>query len=497
MKKILMFLFLCCWICGYGQNRPNYFEWPSFEVYTHPVTKLKGLLAHGEGTVLFNAQYQELSPAMNGYIAKYNDKYGVIDRYNNVIIPFVFEDPIRYQLYDAPIPYIIFKRDGLQGVALANGEVIIEPVYKYVSYAKGDFFVVGSGVKELGIINTKNEVILPIKYKDKKIKEELKKLPESSEGLDEAKRVLEEAREVGKSLIAELTVIEKDNKYGLRDKIGREIAPCKYDYISSFDGDTAIIRQGELEGSIYRTGVEKSPIEFTVVHYGALLTAGGAYSDAMSIYDLALDLNPLNPGVYNLIGCNYYNQNQYDEAIANFDKSIALSKELNIRSIGNNKIKEPSDNRYKTELAAGYKTPVREESVWDVLAGLTESVVELKEDIRTLKNGNTSTTNTVQSGSTNVDASSYGSAGNSASRKSSSGTTKQRSVAEVGNQNADNKTYMNLETQLINMNTNYNTYNDSQRRSIQSQMKNMRTKWESKGYNWFKSSWETWDGKKR
>ena len=56
---------------------------------------------------------------------------------------------------------------------------------------------------------------------------------------------------------------------------------------------------------------------------------------------------------------------------------------------------------------------------------------------------------------------------------------------------------MNWETQLINMNSNYDTYNDSRRRSIQQQMRTLRTKWESKGYNWFKSSWETWDGKKR
>lgn len=48
------------------------------------------------------------------------------------------------------------------------------------------------------------------------------------------------------------------------------------------------------------------------------------------------------------------------------------------------------------------------------------------------------------------------------------------------------------------MNTYYESeYNDSHRHDIQSKMKSIRTKWESRGYQMFKSSWEDWSGSKR
>ena len=43
----------------------------------------------------------------------------------------------------------------------------------------------------------------------------------------------------------------------------------------------------------------------------------------------------------------------------------------------------------------------------------------------------------------------------------------------------------------------YSGYNDSHRRDIQSKMKRIREKWESRGYQMFRSSWEDWDGHKK
>lgn len=48
------------------------------------------------------------------------------------------------------------------------------------------------------------------------------------------------------------------------------------------------------------------------------------------------------------------------------------------------------------------------------------------------------------------------------------------------------------------MNTYYESeYSDSHRRDIQSKMKSIRKKWESRGYQMFKSSCEDWSGSKR
>ena len=71
-------------------------------------------------------------------------------------------------------------------------------------------------------------------------------------------------------------------------------------------------------------------------------------------------------------------------------------------------------------------------------------------------------------------------------------------ASEVQSKNRDSNTYSSYESQLIKMNTYWESqYNDSQRRSIQQSMKKIRTKWESRGFQMFHSQWEDWDGKKR
>lgn len=62
----------------------------------------------------------------------------------------------------------------------------------------------------------------------------------------------------------------------------------------------------------------------------------------------------------------------------------------------------------------------------------------------------------------------------------------------------DSRNYSNYESLLIKMNSNWdNQYNDSDRRSYQKKMKDIRTKWEKQGYHITQSEWENWNGKKK
>jgi tetratricopeptide (TPR) repeat protein len=64
--------------------------------------------------------------------------------------------------------------------------------------------------------------------------------------------------------------------------------------------------------------------------------------------------------------------------------------------------------------------------------------------------------------------------------------------------NTDSKTYSDYESQLIKMNTYWESqYSDNDRKYIQSKMKEIRTKWERRGYKMFHSPWEDWDGRKK
>lgn len=62
----------------------------------------------------------------------------------------------------------------------------------------------------------------------------------------------------------------------------------------------------------------------------------------------------------------------------------------------------------------------------------------------------------------------------------------------------ESRAYSNYESMLIKMNTYWETqYNDSDRRNHQKKMKDIRTKWEKRGYHITRSEWEDWNGKKR
>ncbi len=68
------------------------------------------------------------------------------------------------------------------------------------------------------------------------------------------------------------------------------------------------------------------------------------------------------------------------------------------------------------------------------------------------------------------------------------------SVSETTAMNTDRRTYAKYETQLINMMTGVDDYNDARRRDIQRKMRQIRTKWEQRGYNFPHSEMEHWRG---
>lgn len=503
MKLKLFLIFIICAVSISAHKRPSYLGLNAqFVIYTHPETKLKGVLLNGEGSTIINAQYEDLYLITNGYAAKYNGKYGVIDKYNNVIIPFIFEDKIRYTIYDDPIPYVIIERDGLLGIALADADIITEPTYKYLSWQKNDLFFAGSNINKAGIIDAYNNIIVPIKNKVKKLEKLIKELSVyDKHGHEEAIEILDIALEDAEELTSEIYFKEKDNKYGVFDMIGRQLVSYRYDSESIFLNDTTSVYIGHNIGTLYKTGEEIVSIEYQLIRDGIDAYKKGVSELALHYYTEALNINKYNPCIYNLIGQVYLSLGNYDKAIELFDKSIQLKKIVGVGYIGNSEIEDPDKNKYDAELAAGYRVPVKEESTLDVLVGIVDNVSKLATTVqganRSNQNNNTSNISANNQGGDINRYSIPDPMSNNTQSKTSAKPNNQRSASEVGNQNADNRTYMNWETQLINMNSNYDSYNDSRRRTIQQQMRTLRTKWESKGYNWFKSSWETWDGKKR
>ncbi len=108
--------------------------------------------------------------------------------------------------------------------------------------------------------------------------------------------------------------------------------------------------------------------------------------------------------------------------------------------------------------------------------------------------------NTSGGGSLASDAAFSGSSMTSgkSSGSNSSNMSKGHTGSEAQAKNRDSNTYSDYESQLIKMNTYYESqYNDSHRRNIQQSMKKIRNKWESRGFQMFHSPWEDWNGSKR
>ena len=167
-------------------------------------------------------------------------------------------------------------------------------------------------------------------------------------------------------------------------------------------------------------------------------------------------------------------QKYYVAAINKYNKALELN---------------PTNQEAAEHLAIAQNKKEREEEIRAIIYGIASSVNDALESTAQALNVSTSSASNNENHSNASD--------NSATTSSQySNSSSSRNDAMYWN--ADKKTYSDYETQLIKMNTYYETqYNDNDRRYLQSQMRSIRTKWESRGYKMFHSPWEEWDGRKR
>ena len=62
-----------------------------------------------------------------------------------------------------------------------------------------------------------------------------------------------------------LSIVSKNNKYGVIDVNGKEIVPLQYDYIGGFSNSLSPARKGNKRGYINKQGKEVIPFEFDFV----------------------------------------------------------------------------------------------------------------------------------------------------------------------------------------------------------------------------------------
>jgi len=210
---------------------------------------------------------------------------------------------------------------------------------------------------------------------------------------------------------------------------------------------------------------------------GIKLFKEGKYAKAKSLFYNVMINDPTNTDCINYYGCCLERLGYYDSAIDAFltilriDPNNKLAID-NIEVCKQNKLIAEQNAQYSYDNAMTWFDGLTQ--FFNILGDAFTQYSDYTNDMNASRN----TGYNYQNSSNN----------NKSNRQSGSDNV---------NKSHDARTYSDLETQLIKMNTYYNTYNDNQRRSIQSQMRSIRTKWENRGFRMYHSSWEDWDGRKR
>jgi hypothetical protein len=128
------------------------------------------------------------------FVVGENKKYGMINLKGEIITPIIYDAIYKY---DSQLSYINVELDGKHGLLNELGELIIPIEYEdYIYYENGFFTPRKNGLS--GAINTNNEIIIPFNY-------------DRVERLNESFLVL------------------KNEKFGIIDRLGNEITPLIFD----------------------------------------------------------------------------------------------------------------------------------------------------------------------------------------------------------------------------------------------------------------------------
>lgn len=253
--------------------------------------------------VIINYGYQDIEYDDNIKLFKLqrNSKYGVSDINGKQILPTEYEDinfegiyilavkdeeemffdmqgnrieDLKYKAIistDNTKYNITIDMEGFYGIATEEDKVLVENKYAYIEYLFGDYFIASKDNGDLGIINSKDSIIVDFKY------DVLQKVDESN--VVEAKILEKNITELysknmekicsmynsvvyiydsyiqayskddikyfdleGKELLNteifnnnKLFAKKENNKWGFADKVGKIVVDCKYDRVTEFN----------------------------------------------------------------------------------------------------------------------------------------------------------------------------------------------------------------------------------------------------------------------
>lgn len=181
--------------------------------------------------------YDELTKDYSDFmVAKKNNKYGVIDRLNNEVLPFEY-DAFRRVLLDwetkTYADYYRVEKDGLQGICDLNGVFLIPLKYTFLGHGRDGLFGFGDEKDGYGIMKLDGTIVISQSYETKiaKLKDNVYKVQKGGKigFIDENEKVIMPYELEEMKFENGYYSIKKEGKWGMMNKDLKVVVEPKYD----------------------------------------------------------------------------------------------------------------------------------------------------------------------------------------------------------------------------------------------------------------------------
>ncbi|WP_394974089.1 WG repeat-containing protein [uncultured Croceitalea sp.] len=236
---------------GINQNNDiiiqfKYEDIQSFETYVYGFLKTKHKNKYGvvnyKGKEIIKNKFDSIKWHEEGFfITETGNKIGAIDENGNYILHPVSCDEIQSKVRLNSIDkYFIFKSNNKYGVVDYKGKIVIQPKYLTLFFwSRENFFYVKNELHKIGIIDIKENVLVPLDYDVLRFDER------------------------------DLIVIKKNGKYGAIDIENNEILPLEYDDLYSFSTNSSnrlIATKNNKKALINKKGSLLTKIKYDRIH---------------------------------------------------------------------------------------------------------------------------------------------------------------------------------------------------------------------------------------
>jgi len=224
-----------------------------------------GFVSKLDGKVYIKAEYYGADEFEDGLAKvgirnkRFTRKHGFIDKYNNIVIPTIYDDFKRMR--EGLIP---FKMEGKWGVLNKSGNIILSHSYDDISVFIRGLAIIKDGGK-IGMINATGDIIVPIGKYDNIHNINLNMLP-----------------------------VVKDKKYGFIKTNGDEVFPCIFDTYKYYNDHEACAIKNDIN---YLVNINGDKIPFNNANKDSIL-----YNDDIDELGNILFDNNGKIGLMNQIG---------------------------------------------------------------------------------------------------------------------------------------------------------------------------------------------------